>query len=440
MIQNLPRKRALAATFASSVWIQLLTVISGVLTARLLQPEGRGLLAAVFIWPAVFGSIALLGLNNTLAISAARERVKLGRQTRVALLIGGASSLGLMLLGWFLYPWFVPAESLQLSRLTLLYIPLFVLTAHLMAIDQGSGNFRRFNIARNILNPVYLLCVLVFWFLGIQAVIWFVAAQLFGNLAVLLYRLAAMKRDDWTEGDQPVDERKLIRSGIPFFLASVAYIVRDNIDRALLLFLLGPAPLGLYVVALTASGAHMTLSKSFNLVIFARSAALSKDEAMADTAKLFRMMVVVNTIFGLALAAALPWLIPLLFGPSFSASVVPAMLLVAAQLLLAQGSLLEESLRAQNKPFYGVIGLVITIGIFAVIGALLAPRYGVAGAAVASIVAQFGFCVFMCAVLKRFQPAARLRPGLADVRSLLANTAQIRRVLRERFTGSAAVP
>jgi O-antigen/teichoic acid export membrane protein len=439
MIQNLPRKRALAATFASSVWIQLLTVISGVLTARLLQPEGRGLLAAVFIWPSVLGSIALLGLNNTLAISAARERVKLGRQTRAALLFGTASSLGMMLLGWFLYPWLVPAETLQLNRLNLLYIPLFILTAHLMAIDQGAGNFWRFNIARNVLNPVYLFLVLVFWFLGIHGVVWFVAAQLLANFAVLLYRLVAMDRNDWTEGDQPLDERKLIWSGVPFFLASVAYMVRDNIDRALLLFLLGPAPLGLYVVALTASGAHMTLSKSFNLVIFARSAALSKDEAMADTAKLFRMMCVVNTIFGLALAAALPWLIPFLFGQSFAGSVVPAMLLVVAQLLLAQGSLLEESLRAQSKPFYGVMGLVVTIAVFALVGAVLAPRFGVAGAAVASIVAQFCFCVFMCAVLKRFQPAARLRPGLADVRSVVANTALIRKVLRERFAGPAPV-
>jgi O-antigen/teichoic acid export membrane protein len=345
----------------------------------------------------------------------------------------------MMLLGWFLYPWLVPAETLQLNRLNLLYIPLFILTAHLMAIDQGAGNFWRFNIARNVLNPVYLFLVLVFWFLGIHGVVWFVAAQLLANFAVLLYRLVAMDRNDWTEGDQPLDERKLIWSGVPFFLASVAYMVRDNIDRALLLFLLGPAPLGLYVVALTASGAHMTLSKSFNLVIFARSAALSKDEAMADTAKLFRMMCVVNTIFGLALAAALPWLIPFLFGQSFAGSVVPAMLLVVAQLLLAQGSLLEESLRAQSKPFYGVMGLVVTIAVFALVGAVLAPRFGVAGAAVASIVAQFCFCVFMCAVLKRFQPAARLRPGLADVRSVVANTALIRKVLRERFAGPAPV-
>lgn len=440
MIENLPRKRALVATFASSVWIQVLTVVSGILVARSLQPEGRGLLAAVFIWPSAFGSIALLGLNNALAISAAKERTRLGRQTRAALVIGTASSLAIVALGWFAFPWFVTPETLALNRLNLLYIPLFVLTANLMAIDQGSGNFRRFNFARNVFNPVYLLLVVAFWFLGIRQVIWFVAAQLVANLAVLLYRLAAMTRNDWEEGDQPLQQGKLVRSGIPFFLASVAYMIRDNIDRALLLFLLGPAPLGLYVVALTASGAHLTLSKSFNLVVFARSAALAKGEAIADTAKLFRMTWVVNALFGIALAVALPWLIPLLFGQSFSGSVLPAMLLVISQVLVAQGSLLEESLRAQNKPYYGVIGLAVTISVFALTGLLLTPRFGVAGTAIASILAQLCFCLFMCAVLKRFEPAARLRPTVADLRSLMANTAQIRKVLRERFASPAIAP
>jgi hypothetical protein len=46
----------------------------------------------------------------------------------------------------------------------------------------------------------------------------------------------------------------------------------------------------------------------------------------------------------------------------------------------------------------------------------------------------------MCAVLKRFQPSAQLFPGGADFRSLVSNAGQIRRLLRERFTGSAVVP
>src|SRR6184192_1240983 len=181
MTRFFSRQRAVITTFASSIWIQLLTVVSGILSARLLQPEGRGLLAGVMIWPAVFGSIALLGINHALAIRAAQQPSLVGKLTRAALFFGIVSSFVVVIVGWYLLPWLVPgsrADALSLNRLNLVYIPLFVLTAHLLAIDQGSGNFRRFNIARNVLNPVYLLAVLLFWVLDVRLVLWFVVAQL----------------------------------------------------------------------------------------------------------------------------------------------------------------------------------------------------------------------------------------------------------------------
>ena len=122
-------------------------------------------------------------------------------------------------------------------------------------------------------------------------------------------------------------------------------------------------------------------------------------------------------VFGLALAVALPWLVPFVFGHSFAGSVLPAVLLVVSQLLLAQGSLLEESLRAQNKPFYGVLGMVVTIGMFGVSGAWLAPRFGVAGAAGASIFAQLCFCIFMCRLSSASSLTRDLCPGLQMLNS-----------------------
>ena len=442
MMRSLPRQRAVVTTFASSIWIQLLTVVSGVLSARLLQPEGRGLLAGVMIWPAVFGSIALLGINHALAIRAAQHPSLVGKLTRAALFFGIVCSLVVVIVGWFLLPWLVPrnpATALPLNRLNLLYIPLFVLTAHLLAIDQGSGNFGRFNLARNVLNPVYLLFVLLFWLLDVRLVLWFVVAQLVANFAVLVYRLWATRPADWSESGEPLEKETLLRTGIPFWVAGIGYIVRDNIDRALLLFLLGAAPLGLYVVALTAAGVHLTFSKSFNFVIFARSAALSNEEAMKDAARFFRVTLMINLMFGLALAVMLPWLIPLLFGSAFAASIAPAILLVVSQSLLAQGSLLEESLRAQRKPLLGVMGMAVTIAVFAVAGIVLAPRGGVTGVAIAAIIAQLSFCLFMSAMLKRFHPGARLLPREEDVRFILANVTNLREAILKRFSRSSGV-
>jgi Na+-driven multidrug efflux pump len=113
-------------------------------------------------------------------------------------------------------------------------------------------------------------------------------------------------------------------------------------------------------------------------------------------------------------------------------------LLVASQSLLAQGSLLEESLRAQRKPLLGVMGMVVTIVVFALAGTMLAPRGGVTGVAIAAIIAQFSFCLFMSAMLKRFHPGARLLPRGEDVRFIITNAMNLREAMLRRFWTSSS--
>lgn len=429
---SLPQRRALLQTFSTSVWIQLLTVLTGALVARLLGPAGRGQLAGAQIWPTILGTVALLGVNNALAIRSATQRERANTFGWLALKLGVRVSAAMVLLGWFALPWLLPtgdAEVLRLSRLYLAYIPLFVLTAYLMALDQGAGNFARFNLTRNIFNPIYLVAVLALWMGGVLEVEWFLGALLLANAATLLFRLFYLRRP--ASAAVPGEIRGLLRQGLPFCLTGLIYILRDNTERILLLFLLGAAPLGFYVVAFTASGVHLTLSKALNLVIFSRAATLTEANALKDVARFFRVMSVVNLVLGASVAAILPVLIPLLFGEKFRDAVQPAMVLVLSQYFFSQGAMIEEALRARSRPLYGMLGMLLTIAVLAASGVLLAPRFGLLGVATASVLAQIAFCCCMAAILKRLHPEARILPGVDDMRllrrSLGEAIAQIRR-------------
>lgn len=65
--------RAYAGTFATCVLIQGLTVVQGIIIARLLGPVGRGEYAAVILWPSVFAAIGIFGTNVALARAVARR-------------------------------------------------------------------------------------------------------------------------------------------------------------------------------------------------------------------------------------------------------------------------------------------------------------------------------------------------------------------------------
>ncbi|MEY4386700.1 MAG: hypothetical protein RLY20_1983, partial [Verrucomicrobiota bacterium] len=325
-MSKLPSRRAFFATFATSVWTQGLTLVTGALTARLLGPEGRGQFAGAQVWSGVIAMLALVGVNNALSIRVAKNRAERGAFERKAVKLGLPLSLAALVIGWVAMPWLVPADNpdlLWLSRVNLILVPMFVLTSNLMAIDQGCGDFSQFNTARNILTPVYLLLLVGLWLAGVREVVWFLAALLAANFAVLAYRLAVMTRA--VTPDAAPANGELFRTGLPFWITGIVAVLRENAERLLLMFMLGPAPLGLYVVAFTASGAHLNISKSLNLIVFSRSAALETKHALNDGARFFRLMGVMNLVFGMAMVAVMPLFIWIIYGNKFSDSVMPAM-------------------------------------------------------------------------------------------------------------------
>lgn len=417
MSPPLPSKRAFLTTFATGVWIQALTIVTGALTARLLGPEGRGQFAGAQVWPGILSMVALLGINNALSLRAARDQAHKGAYERHALRFGLLLSLAGVVAGWLALPILVPADNpelLWLSRVNLIHLPLFVLTSNLMAIDHGVGDFRLFNRARHILTPVYLVLLLGLWVSGIRDVVWFVAALLAANFAVLAWRLTKVQ---WHSAES-TSVAGLFRDGLPFWSTGIVAVVRDNAERLLLMFLLGPTALGLFVVAATASGVHLNFTAALNLIVFARGAALGAEHALPDAARFFRLMSVLNAALGLGMVAAMPLLIRVVYGPGFQDSVLPAMLLVAAQFFRSQGAILDEALRARAKPLVGLVGMILGMATFAAAGVSLAGPFGLLGVAVASIAGQLAYWTWMIVAFRRAGNGLRLVPDRADLSDL----------------------
>lgn len=387
----------------------------------------------------ILGVVALIGANSSLSIHVAKERDKKAAFELQALSLGLPLSILGVGIGWVAMPLLVPADNpdlLWLSRVNLMYIPVYVLTTFLMAVDQGCGDFRRFNIARNILTPVYLVLLIAIWLAGLRDVIWFIYALLGANLAALAYRIVVIRWDQIANHVPPPGH--LFQPGISFWITSIVGILRENAARLLLMFLLGPASLGLFVVAFTASGAHLNVSKSLNLIIFSRSAALQGELALQDAARFFRLMSIVNFALSMLMLAAMPVLIWIIYGSNFSESVIPAMMLLLAQYFLSQGGILDEALRGQGRPYVGLVGLIAGVAAFAALGWILANPYGLVGVAAASIGGQLVYWLWMMMAFRRIGNGIRLLPVLEDISELIRLFGEMKRGLMNRALGKPA--
>jgi O-antigen/teichoic acid export membrane protein len=123
-----------------------------------------------------------------------------------------------------------------------------------------------------------------------------------------------------------------------------------------------------------------------------------------------------------AAVVALPWLIPLVYGPAFRASVGPSTLLFASILFLAPASLCWMTYNAKGRPHFtsviltagGILSPVLTY-------ALVSQGYGLYGASTAGLVSAgltFGLSIFFLLRLQGYR-APDYREALVRARLML---------------------
>ncbi len=415
----------LAGTYAATLLMQASTLVVGVILARALGPEARGTLAAALIWPTMVAALALLGTNNRIALEAA-EAEGAGEGPALARRVVGfafACAAGALAVGYLAMPWLVPAQQpavLELSRLFLLFAPASILLALLKGMDLGEGRLRRFNVTSCVLNLGHLALVVVVWLAGAREPTPFLLCLLLANYAALAFRIlragprALAPRLDlaWARG--------LVVRAAPYLATAIAVLAHAQADRVFLLWYLDAAALGLYTVALSSASVHMGLGQSVARLIFSRATRADAGEAMVDIARLFRLGALACLALSLAMVAAIPVLIPFLFGERFAPAVGPAMLLVAGSTCGGLAGMLDEGLRGRANPLSGLVGHLLSACVFLALLAFGLIPATLLGVASAHCIAQAAFLLWMIASF-RARSSEPLVPRRSDLGEFLVH-------------------
>src|ERR1700704_5083986 len=98
--------RALLVTLLTTGGAQLANLISSVLAARLLLPEGRGEFQAAWLWPTTIAYLVLFGLNDAVLYFSANRSEKPRDVFASGLAIGAVLSLVAAAITYFVaIPW-----------------------------------------------------------------------------------------------------------------------------------------------------------------------------------------------------------------------------------------------------------------------------------------------------------------------------------------------
>ena len=152
--------RSLATSLGTSLALQLMGTITGIVLARALGVQSRGELAAAVLWPQVVGTIATLGLQESVTFHVARAPRETGAVLGSSLVLWGVQSILFTGACAILVPIVLArhGESTIVSALIyLLYIPVNSAGVVFTAVLNGRERYAWFNIVRLAVGVSILL-------------------------------------------------------------------------------------------------------------------------------------------------------------------------------------------------------------------------------------------------------------------------------------------
>ncbi len=397
-----------ASTFLSTGIIQGIGVITGVLTARILGPAGKGDLAVVFWLPSLMSLAGILALPQAIAYEVSRNPAEDNGRTAAGFWL----SLGLGILeGAILYPlipYIIGSQKHHLVYITrwfLLYLPITFSGFTLLGILQGHQAFGRYNILRVLPSIFYVGGIVSLWLLKKADVSTIVVCNLTAHLVTCIIILVSAGKSLFPRSLSICLEvgKQLLKRGLVFHLPTIAGIVLMRADMALLIHMVSAEEVGYYSVAMAIALGQIGAATSLVRVNFPKVAALQSDKSVEMLMGHFRMAQPIIIIVAFMVALASPWLIRYLFGPLFLPSLYPALVLVGALAIWGLNQILDNGVRAIGYGGPGTVANMTGLGVIISCGYILIDRFGIMGMAIAGVIAQI--VVFVILVLfcrKRF--------------------------------------
>lgn len=353
-------------------------LISGVLVARFLGVEERGLLAAVIYWPHFIAGIAAMGLNEGIVIHAAKTGVTDTLRATIFAL-SGVLALLVGLTGFILMPWLLGEsrqEYLLFSQIYFLaFIPVTYLAQNFLAVDQGELNFQRFNTQRLIQAAAYPLLLVIFWATGILTVEYAAIAVLAGTAIVAISRVWRAKSALVIRPSQK-EAILVLAVSIRLHFVNIVMQISAQADKMFLVLFSSNTELGLYVIAFTAANSVVSIFVQTYINIMLPTAARLEQEfaGMRDIVIPLRRLAGIIVLVTIILIPVMPYLIVFVFGKEFEAAGEYAKVLLLAFAFFGIRKALVYLLRSWKENGAAVLSESI-VAIVLITGAYFALKF-----------------------------------------------------------------
>jgi O-antigen/teichoic acid export membrane protein len=434
MLQRSGKRHSAISAFVQSAGAKLLIIAinaaTGILSARALQPAGRGELAAMILWYVFLANAFTFGVPSALTFHIRRNPERRSELVGAGLLLSMGISLLAAAIGFVGLPHWIPQYSPEVvffARVFLLNTPISAFFLVGRAAVESQGDFSSSNLS--LLGPPSLTLVgLAFlWqfhaFTPVHAAWAYVPAGV-PSFLCMMWQLHRSFHPKLTHLVRSI--RLLLSYGIRSYGIDLCGTMALYVDQALVVRILRPSLMGTYVVALSLSRMLNAFHTAAVMVLFPKAVSKSANTVLEMTGRAVRMTTLITFACGAAIVLVGPQLLTLLYGSEYRGAAAILRILVLEVVISGATLVLSQAFMALSRP--GVvtalqaIGLALTIPLMM----LLVPRLGIEGAALSLLISTCVRFLFVMASFPYFlkMPCPRLVLKGDDLRFMAAKVTQ----------------
>jgi O-antigen/teichoic acid export membrane protein len=377
---------AIANVALTNGFVLFVNVLTGVVAARFLGPQGRGEFAAITLWPQLLGYAFAFALPSAVLYHAKKNPENRRAIAGMALVLSAIGGSLAFIVGESLMPLLLrnaEPDVLRYAHWMMLFAPAATVSTVLTAMLQLEGRFTFYNRIRYLPLLLTLGCLLalavtrrltplsaaVAYFLpGVPIFLWlawWAARHIRPSIAGALGSI-----------------RPLVSYGARAYGGEAAGTLLTYLDKVFLVNLLSPASYGVYVVIFNLSRVITMLSSAAAPVLLPKSAGRSIDDVTAMTGRVLSIATPLLLVPAVGFALGGRLVLRLLYGADFAFGYWALGCLIVEAVLSSVTYVLTQPYLALNRP--GVITIIqsTSLPVLALAMWLLAPRWGINGAAV----------------------------------------------------------
>jgi O-antigen/teichoic acid export membrane protein len=378
-----------AETYATRILLSIAGLVTTVMIARLLGPEGRGIYAVAMTTGLLGVQFGNLGLHTANVYLVAQEPQSLrsltGNSLAISFGFGGLIAAAMAAL-FLVYPGLISLRGTMLA-LALIWIPFglaYLLLQHLML---GVHDVRGYNLLE-VVSKLLPLALIV----GLIAARKTDTPSLFATSLVALILCCLWS---WTrlqprfDSDRQWMSRQLFLgsvdyAGKAYMVALLGFLVLRG-DLFMVQHMLGPEQAGYYSIASSMADYVSVLATVVGFLLFPKLAAMKDVQAKLSMTwrAVWGTVALLLPLILVASVLAHP-LVRLLFGVAFIPAASAFVLLMPGMLFLSMHAVAVQFLNSIGLPRQVVINWSICCAANFLVNLWVIPRYGIAGASVVS--------------------------------------------------------